>query len=311
MQCIGYFILIKERIQMRKESIFTGAATAIVTPMNAHGIDYEAFERMLNWQIAQGIDALVICGTTGEGSTLSDEEHREVLQFALNVVAGRVPMIAGTGSNDAAYAIDLTKYACEIGYDAMLLVTPYYNKTTQRGLVTFFTAIADASTKPVILYNVPSRTGVNIEPATYAKLASHPMIAAIKEAGGNISKIVETAALVGDQLDIYSGNDDQIVPILACGGKGVISVLSNVVPAETSLMCKKFFAGDVQGAMEMQKKYLPLTNALFCEVNPIPVKAAAAAMGYGENYVRLPLVTMEETARQHLLECMREVGVNV
>ena len=296
---------------MKKESIFTGAATAIVTPMNAHGIDYEAFERMLNWQIAQGIDALVICGTTGEGSTLSDEEHREVLQFAINVVAGRVPMIAGTGSNDAAYAIDLTKFACDIGYDAMLLVTPYYNKTTQRGLVTFFTAIADASTKPVILYNVPSRTGVNIEPATYAKLASHPMIAAIKEAGGNISKIVETAALVGDQLDIYSGNDDQIVPILACGGKGVISVLSNVVPAETSLMCKKFFAGDVKGAMDMQKKYLPLTNALFCEVNPIPVKAAAAAMGYGENHVRLPLVTMEETARQHLLECMREVGVKV
>ena len=296
---------------MKKESIFTGAATAIVTPMNAHGIDYEAFERMLNWQIAQGIDALVICGTTGEGSTLSDEEHREVLQFAINVVAGRVPMIAGTGSNDAAYAIDLTKFACDIGYDAMLLVTPYYNKTTQRGLVTFFTAIADASTRPVILYNVPSRTGVNIEPATYAKLASHPMIAAIKEAGGNISKIVETAALVGDQLDIYSGNDDQIVPILACGGKGVISVLSNVVPAETSLMCKKFFAGDVKGAMDMQKKYLPLTNALFCEVNPIPVKAAAAAMGYGENYVRLPLVTMEETARQHLLECMREVGVKV
>ena len=296
---------------MKKESIFTGAATAVVTPMNALGVDYEAFERMLNWQIEQGIDALVICGTTGECSTLTDEEHRQVLQFAINVVAGRVPMIAGTGSNDAAYAIDLTKFACSIGYDAMLLVTPYYNKTTQRGLVAFFTAIADASTKPVILYNVPSRTGVNIEPATYAKLAGHPMIAAIKEANGNISKIVETAALVGDQLDIYSGNDDQIVPILACGGKGVISVLSNVVPAETSLMCKKFFAGDVQGAMEMQKKYLPLTNALFCEVNPIPVKAAAAAMGYGENYVRLPLVTMEETARQHLLECMREVGVNV
>ncbi len=296
---------------MKKESIFTGAATAIVTPMNAQGIDYEAFERMLNWQVEQGIDALVICGTTGEGSTLSDEEHREVLQFAINIVDGRVPMIAGTGSNDAAYAIELTKYACDIGYDAMLLVTPYYNKTTQRGLVAFFTAIADVSTKPVILYNVPSRTGVNIEPATYAKLASHPMIKAIKEAGGNISKIVETAALVGDQLDIYSGNDDQIVPILACGGKGVISVLSNVVPAETSLMCKKFFAGDVQGAMEMQKKYLPLTNALFCEVNPIPAKAAVAAMGYGENYVRLPLVTMEETARQHLLECMREVGVNV
>lgn len=296
---------------MRKESIFTGAATAIVTPMNAEGIDYEAFARILNWQVEQGIDALVICGTTGEGSTLSDAEHREVLQFAIKVVGGRVPMIAGTGSNDAAYAIELTKYACSIGYDAMLLVTPYYNKTTQRGLVAFFTAIADASTKPVILYNVPSRTGVTIEPATYAKLAGHPMIAAIKEAGGNISKIVQTAALVGDQLDIYSGNDDQIVPILACGGKGVISVLSNVVPAETSLMCRKFFAGDVQGAMEMQKKYLPLIDALFCEVNPIPVKAATAAMGYGENYVRLPLVTMEETARQHLLECMRDVGVNV
>lgn len=296
---------------MKKESIFTGAATAIVTPMNSQGIDYPAFERILNWQVEQGIDALVICGTTGEGSTLTDEEHRQVLQFALNVVGGRVPMIAGTGSNDAAYAIDLTKFACSIGYDAMLLVTPYYNKTTQRGLVAFFSAIADASTKPVILYNVPSRTGVNIEPATYAKLAQHPMIAAIKEAGGNISKIVETAALVGDQLDIYSGNDDQIVPILACGGKGVISVLSNVLPAETSLLCKRFFEGDVQGAMDMQKKYLPLINALFCEVNPIPVKAATAAMGYGENYVRLPLVTMEEAARQHLLSCMREAGVEV
>ena len=296
---------------MKKESIFTGAASAVVTPMNAQGVDYASFERLLNWQIEQGIDALVICGTTGEGSTLTDEEHRQVLQFAVDVVKGRVPMIAGTGSNDAAYAIELTKYACEIGYDAMLLVTPYYNKTTQRGLVAFFTAIADASTKPVILYNVPSRTGVNIAPATYAKLAQHPMIAAIKEAGGNISQVVETAALVGDQLDIYSGNDDQIVPILACGGKGVISVLSNVVPAETSLMCKKFFDGDVKGAMEMQKKYLNLINALFCEVNPIPAKAAAAAMGFGENYVRLPLVTMEESNRQNLLACMREVGVNV
>ena len=296
---------------MKKESIFTGAATAIVTPMNAQGVDYPAFERMLNWQVEQGIDALVVCGTTGEGATLTDEEHRQVLQFALNVVGGRVPMIAGTGSNDAAYAIDLTKFACSIGYDAMLLVTPYYNKTTQRGLVAFFTAIADASTKPVILYNVPSRTGVNIEPATYAKLARHPRIVAIKEASGNISQVVETAALAGDQLDIYSGNDDQIVPIMACGGKGVISVLSNVVPAETSLLCKKCLEGDYPGAMEMQKKYLPLINALFCEVNPIPAKAAASAMGYGENYVRLPLVTMEESARQHLLACMRQVGVDV
>ena len=296
---------------MKKETIFVGAASAVVTPMNANGIDYPAFERMLKWQVEAGIDGLVICGTTGESSTLTDEEHRAVLQFAMDTVGGRVPMIAGTGSNDTAYAVDMTKFACEIGYDAVLLVSPYYNKTTQRGLVAHFSAIADASTKPVILYNVPSRTGVNIEPATYAKLADHPMIAAIKEAGGNISKIVETAALVGDKLDIYSGNDDQIVPILACGGKGVISVLSNVVPAETSLMCKKFLGGDVAGAMELQKKYLPLINALFCEVNPIPAKAAAAAMGYGENCMRLPLVPMEKENEEVLLQCMRDVGVNV
>ena len=296
---------------MKKESVFLGAASAIVTPMNPRGVDYEAFGRMLNWQVEAGIDALVICGTTGESSTLSDEEHRQVLQFALDTVAGRVPMIAGTGSNDTSYAIELTKYACSIGYDAVLLVTPYYNKTTQRGLVAHYTAIADASTKPIILYNVPSRTGVNIEPATYAKLAEHPMIWGIKEAGGNISKVVETAALVGDKLDIYSGNDDQIVPIMACGGKGVISVLSNVLPAETSEMCQKFFRGDVAGAMEMQTKYLPLINALFCEVNPIPAKAAAAAMGYGENYVRLPLVPMEKEHEEKLLACMRAVGVNI
>lgn len=296
---------------MKKESIFQGVATAIITPLTEKGVDYPAFRKMLEWQVEQGVDALVICGTTGEGSTLSDREHREVLQFALDTVDGKVPMIAGTGSNDVAYAIDLTRYACDIGYDAMLLVTPYYNKTTQNGLVATFTAIADASTKPVILYNVPSRTGVNIEPATYAKLADHPQIYAIKEAGGNLSKIVETAALVGDKLDIYSGNDDQVVPILACGGKGVISVLSNVLPAETALMCKKYFAGDVAGAMEMQKKYLPLINALFCEVNPIPVKAAMAAMGFCENYLRLPLIPMEDAHREVLLQCMRDAGVQV
>ncbi len=294
-----------------KNTIFTGAATAIITPMTETGVDYPAFEKLINWQIQEGIDALVVCGTTGEGSTLSDAEHKEVLEFALKVANGRVPMIAGTGSNDTAYSISLTQHACEIGYDAILSVTPYYNKTTQRGLVAHFTAIADASTKPLILYNVPSRTGVNIEPATYAALADHPMIAAIKEANGNISKIVETAALVGDKLDIYSGNDDQIVPILACGGKGVISVLSNVVPKETSQMCHKFFDGDVAGAMEMQKKYLNLTNALFCEVNPIPVKAAMAAMGKCGQTLRLPLVPMEDAHKQMLLDCMRQVGVEV
>ena len=296
---------------MKKQTVFQGVATALITPMNEKGIDYAAFERLINWQIDQGINALVICGTTGEGSTMSDAEHRQVLEFALKVANGRVPMIAGTGSNDTAYAIELTKFACQIGYDAMLVVTPYYNKTTQKGLIAMFTAIADASTKPVILYNVPSRTGINIEPATYAALSDHPMIAAIKEASGNISKLVETVALCGDKLDIYSGNDDQIVPILACGGKGVISVLSNVIPAETVLMCDKFFAGDVAGAMELQVKYLNLTNALFCEVNPIPVKAAMAAMGYGENILRLPLVPMEKNHEEMLLAFMREAGVNV
>ena len=296
---------------MKTKTIFEGAATALVTPLTANGVDYPAFERLINWQLEKGIDALVICGTTGESSTLTDEEHRQVLQFALDVVKGRVPMIAGTGSNDAAYAIDLTRFACEIGYDAVLLVTPYYNKTTQNGLVAMFTAIADASSKPVILYNVPSRTGVNITPATYAKLADHPQICAIKEAGGDISQVVATAALVGDKLDIYSGNEDQIVPIMACGGKGVISVLSNVVPTETSQMCHKALSGDFAGAMELQKKYLALTNALFSEVNPIPAKAAMAAMGFCEDYLRLPLVPMEPANRQRLLSCMKEVGVEV
>ena len=296
---------------MKKEPIFRGVATALVTPLTSEGVDYDALKRLINWQIDEGVNALVICGTTGESSTLTDEEHRQVLKFAIQVADGRVPMIAGTGSNDTAYAIELTQYACEVGYDALLVVTPYYNKTTQNGLVAMFTAIADASTKPVILYNVPSRTGVNIEPATYARLADHPKICAIKEANGNLSKIVETAALVGDKLDIYSGNDDQIVPILACGGMGVISVLSNVLPKETAQMCKKFFDGDITGAMAMQKRYLPLTNALFCEVNPIPAKAAMAALGFCENYLRLPLVPMEEAHRQMLLGCMRDVGLNV
>ena len=296
---------------MNQNSIFQGVATALITPLNESGVDYPALKRLIDWQIDQGINALVICGTTGEGSTLSDAEHREVLKFAIDVAAGRVPMIAGTGSNDTAYAISLSRFACEIGYDGLLLVTPYYNKTTQAGLVAMYTAIADAVTKPIILYNVPSRTGVGIEPATYAKLAEHPMICAIKEANGNISKIVETMALVGDKMDLYSGNDDQIVPIMACGGKGVISVLSNVLPKETVELCQKVFAGDIAGAMEMQKRYLPLINALFCEVNPIPVKTAMAAMGFCDEYLRLPLVCMEDAHRQVLLQCMRDAGVEV
>ena len=289
-----------------KQTIFTGAATAIVTPFKNGEVDYEQFGRLIEWQIAEGIDAIVACGTTGEGSTLTDEEHREVIRYAVEKVAGRVPVIAGTGSNDTAYAIDLTKFACDVGADAMLLVTPYYNKATQKGLIQSFEAVADISTKPIILYNVPSRTGCNLLPASAAVLADHPNIVAIKEACGNISQIAELASLVRGKMDIYSGNDDQIVPVLSLGGKGVISVLSNIMPKATSEMCHKFFAGDVAGSAEMQLNLLNLINALFCEVNPIPVKAAVSAMGYGENSLRLPLTPMEAQNEAKLLALMKE-----
>ena len=291
---------------MTKNPIFRGAATALVTPLNENGIDYVQLKKLIDWQLDQGIDALVIAGTTGEGSTLTDEEHRELLREAIKMIDGRVPAVAGTGSNDTAYAIDLTKYACELGYDAMLIVTPYYNKATQKGLIKMFTAIADASTKPIILYNVPSRTGVDIAPSTYAALADHPMIQAIKEASGNLSKVAETAHLVGDKLDIYSGNDDQIIPILSLGGAGVISVLSNPMPKETSRMCHDFFEGNIEAARKAQLDLIPLINALFCEVNPIPAKAAMAAMGYCEDYLRLPLTPMEESNKAKLLKLMAE-----
>ncbi len=289
-----------------KNTVFTGVATAIVTPLNEKGIDFEKFGKLIEWQIAEGINAIVVCGTTGESSTLTDEEHRAAIKFCVDTVAGRVPVIAGTGSNDAAYAIDLTKYACEAGADAMLVVTPYYNKATQNGLIKLFTAIADASTKPIILYNVPSRTGVNITPATCKALAEHPNICAIKEASGNISQIAEIAHLVGDKMDIYSGNDDQIVPIMSLGGKGVISVLSNVMPKKSVEICDSFFAGNIEKSREIQLELLPLINALFSEVNPIPVKAAMAAMGWCENYVRLPLTCMEAQNEAKLLELMKE-----
>ncbi len=294
---------------MTSNPIFKGAATALITPTTAQVVDYEAFGRLIDWQIEQGIDALVIAGTTGEGSTLNDAEHRQVLRYAIERIAGRVPAIAGTGSNDTAYAIDMSKFACELGYDGLLVVTPYYNKATQKGLIASFTAIADASTKPLILYNVPSRTGCNILPETAAVLAQHPNIAAIKEASGNISQVASLASLAGKHLDIYSGNDDQIVPLLSLGGSGVISVLSNLLPKETSLMCHKFFEGDVQGSLELQLHYLDLVDALFCEVNPIPVKAAMAAMGFCENYLRLPLTPLEKAHEEKLLAIMTNHGL--
>ena len=294
-----------------KKTIFTGIATAVITPLTKDGIDYEAFGRLLDWQIAEGVNAMVVCGTTGEASTLSDDEHRDAISFAVKHIGGRIPVIAGTGSNDTEYALELTRHACEAGADAVLTVTPYYNKATQKGLVKMFSQIADTSTAPVILYNVPSRTGVNIESKTAAILADHPNIVAIKEASGNISQIAETAHLCGDKLDIYSGNDDQTIPIMSLGGKGCISVLSNVAPKKSVLMCDKFFAGDIKGAAELQLEMLPLINALFSEVNPIPGKAAMAAMGYCEDYLRLPLTAMEDDHKAVLLAEMRKNGINV
>jgi len=293
-------------------TIFQGIATALITPFDTNNnVDYEALGRIIDWQIASGIDALVACGTTGEGPTLTDEEHKEVIRFTVERTAGKVPVIAGTGSNDIAYAEELTRFSCDVGADAMLVVTPYYNKATQNGLYKSFMHLADISTKPLILYNVPSRTGCNITPATYARLAEHENIQAIKEANGNISSIVETASLIGDKMDIYSGNDDQIVPILSMGGKGCISVLSNIMPRETCEITRRWFSGDVAGAAQLQMKYLQLVNALFCEVNPIPVKAAMAAMGWCEDILRLPLTNMEEPNRAKLLELMRAEGLNV
>jgi len=294
-----------------KKPIFEGIATALITPITENGIDYEAFGKVIDWQIEEGVNALVICGTTGEASTLTDDEHREAIAFSVKRANGRVPIIAGTGSNDTAYALELTKFACEAGVDGVLVVTPYYNKATQNGLIKMFTDIADASTVPVILYNVPSRTGVNIAPKTVAALAEHPNINAIKEASGNISQIAEVAALCGDKINIYSGNDDQIVPIMSLGGKGCISVLSNVLPKESVAICESFAKGDVKTACDLQLKYLNLINALFSEVNPIPVKAAMAAMGFCEDYLRLPLTPMEEANKEVLFAEMRKAGINI
>lgn len=294
---------------MTTNPVFRGVATALITPTTEDGVDYGAFGRLIDWQIDEGINALVIAGTTGEGSTLSTEEHDAVIRYAVERAAGRVPIIAGTGSNNTAHAIELTKSACAAGADAMLVVTPYYNKATQKGLIQMYTAIADASTKPLILYNVPSRTGVNIAPETYAALADHPNIAGFKEANGDISAIVKTMSLVGGRLALYSGNDDQTVPLLSMGGSGVISVLSNVMPARTVEMCRRFWDGDIQGSAKLQCELLPLINALFSEVNPIPVKAAMAAMGFCENHLRLPLTQMEDRTRGTLLDEMRRQGL--
>lgn len=293
----------------RTNTIFEGVATALITPMTENGVNWDQYGKLIDWQIEEGIDALVIAGTTGEGSTLSDEEHKECIKFAVERSNHRVPIIAGTGSNHTDYGKQLTKFASDAGADACLIVTSYYNKATQNGLVKLFNEYASVSDVPIIAYNVPSRTGLNIEPSTYVKLAEIDKVAAIKEANGNISKIVETFALVGDKLDIYSGNDDQIVPFLSMGSKGVISVLSNVIPKETKEICTRFWEGDVNGSAELQCKYLELVNSLFCEVNPIPVKEALAMMGWCDPIIRSPLYRMEEANLARLRNAMTELGI--
>lgn len=294
---------------MEKKHIFKGVATALVTPMNEDGVDYEALGRLIDWQITAGVNALVVCATTGEAPTLTDNEHCKVLEFAIQRSGHRIPIIAGTGSNDTAHAIMMSQFACAIGADAVLCVTPYYNRPTQNGLIASYTAIADASTAPVILYNVPSRTGTNIEPETYGVLADHPNICGIKEANGRISKIAETFRVVGDRMDVYSGNDDQTLPILAYGGKGVISVAANVVPDRMVELCSRFFAGDLKGAVQEQLSLLPLIQALFSQTNPVPAKAALARMGKIEERLRLPLTPMDEPQRSKLFAKMEEMGL--
>ena len=292
-----------------KQTVFRGSAVAIVTPFCNNVVDYDALGRLIDRQIESSTDAIVICGTTGESSTLTDEEHRECIRYCVERVAGRVPVIAGTGSNDTDYAIDLSRYACEVGADALLLVTPYYNKATPKGLVKSFTAVADATDKPIILYNVPSRTGVNITLPVYKELAKHERIVAAKEASGNISAIAELIAECGDSLDVYSGNDDQIVPILSLGGKGVISVLSNVVPRETHDICQLYFDGKTTEAAKLQLKLLKLANTLFCEVNPVPVKTAMGLLGLCGDEMRLPLCEMDDANREKLISVMKSYNL--
>ena len=295
-----------------KNTIFTGMATAIVTPMHTDGsIDYEALGRFVEFQISSGINGLVVMGTTGENATIEPEDQKKVIAYTVEKVAGRVPVIAGTGTNNTEHVLHNTRNACQVGADAILVVTPYYNKATQNGLVTHFTAVADESTLPVILYNVPGRTGCNLLPKTVAKLSEHPNIAAIKEATGSLAQMIEIMHLCGDKIDVYSGEDGLTVPMMAMGAKGTISVLSNVAPRQSVAMTDACLRGDYAAAAKMQCDLLPLINALFSEVNPIPAKAATAAMGFGADALRLPLTSMEEQNRAVLFAEMRKLGITV
>lgn len=292
-------------------AVFTGAGVAIVTPFKDNGeVDYEKFAEMVEYQIENGTDAIIVCGTTGESSTLTHEEHLEMIRYCVEKVNGRIPVIAGTGSNCTETAVYLSTEAEKYGVDGLLVVTPYYNKATQKGLYQHFKAVADSVKVPVILYNVPSRTGCNIAPETVVKLCTEvENIVGVKEASGNLSQIVKLMSLADGKVDLYSGNDDQITPLLALGGKGVISVLSNVAPRQTHEICAKFFAGDVAGSCAEQLRAIPLCNALFCEVNPIPVKKALNLQGRGAGILRMPLCEMEEENAVRLEKAMKDYGI--
>lgn len=293
-----------------KKTVFTGAGIAIVTPMKADlTVNYEKLGALLDFQLAGGTDAIIICGTTGEAATLSDAEHTELIRFTVHHIHGRIPVIAGVGSNDTQHAVWLSKEAAAAGADALLHVTPYYNKTSQAGLIRHFFTVSDATGLPVILYNVPSRTGLNIQPETYLKLSEHPNIVATKEANGNISEIARTASLCGDNLTIYSGNDDQIVPLMSLGAKGVISVFSNIMPRETHDICQLYLDGKTADSAKMQLDFLDLINALFMDVNPIPVKAALNLMGYDVGECRLPLAAMSDSGLETLKKIMQKHGL--
>ncbi len=293
-----------------KEPIFTGAAVAIITPMNEDGtVNYEEFAKFVDFQIENGTDAIVICGTTGESSTLKVVEHNAVIKWCIDYVDGRIPVIAGTGSNSTACAIEISKEACENGADALLLVTPYYNKTSQRGLIAHYKAIHDATDKPIILYNVPSRTGLNIAPETAYELSKLPRINGIKEASGNLDQIAKIHELCGDELNLWSGNDDQIYDLMERGGKGVISVLSNICPQETHDIVQKYLDGDKEGSKKLMDKYMKLAKSMFVDVNPIPVKEAVSLIGFNAGPCRLPLIEMDEKNKAYVKETMKEYNL--
>lgn len=294
-----------------KKIIFKGCGTAIITPFTNEGINFTEFEKLIETQIAKGADSIIVCGTTGESATMSLEERKAAIQFVTRIVDKRIPVIAGTGANCTKSAIEMTIFAESVGVDAVLVVTPYYNKTTQAGLIAHFTAIANSTSLPIIMYNVPSRTGLNILPSTCLELSKIENIVAIKEASGNLSQVAEIAALCRDNLHIYSGNDDQILPILSLGGLGVISVLSNIVPDVVHKMTEDFFNGNIMDATKAQLDTLELTNSLFCEVNPIPVKAALNMIGYNVGEPRLPLVEMSTSGKERLRKALTNFGLEV